>query len=53
MRQKWTSNEIYVNKDFRVTISKDTFEHLLAQTFRLEVEARRIRGKLDLECTLV
>ncbi|MCD2386492.1 DUF603 domain-containing protein, partial [Borreliella burgdorferi] len=35
--------------DSRVTISEDTFEHLLSQTFRSEVNARKVRSELDLE----
>ncbi|PRQ97077.1 hypothetical protein CV681_06455, partial [Borreliella burgdorferi] len=34
MRRKWESGESVVNQDSRVTISEDTFEHLLSQTFR-------------------
>ncbi|WP_418455507.1 DUF603 domain-containing protein (plasmid) [Borreliella californiensis] len=49
MRQKWESGETSINEGSRVTISEDTFEHLLAQTFRSEVKARKIRGELDLE----
>ncbi|MBB6213780.1 hypothetical protein HNP67_001275 [Borreliella californiensis] len=49
MRQKWESGEISVNEASRVTINEDTFEQLLAQTFRSEVKARKIRGELDLE----
>ncbi len=33
MRQKWESGEISVNEDSRATISEDTFEHLVSQTF--------------------
>ncbi len=49
MRQKWESGESVVNQDSRVTISEDTFEHLLSQTFRSEVNARKVRSELDLE----
>ncbi len=49
MRQKWESGEISVNEDSRVTISEDTFEHLLAQTFKSEVKAKKVKGELDLE----
>ncbi len=49
MRQKWESGESSVNQDSRVTISEDTFEHLLSQTFRSEVNARKVRSELDLE----
>ncbi len=33
----------------RITISEDTFEHFVAQTFRSEVKAKKVKGKLDLE----
>ncbi len=49
MRQKWESGEISVNEDSRVTISEDTFEHLVAQTFKSEVKAKKVKGELDLE----
>ncbi|WP_419250445.1 DUF603 domain-containing protein, partial [Borreliella afzelii] len=49
MRQKWESGETSVNEDFRVTISEDTFEHLVAQTFKSEVKAKKVKGELDLE----
>ncbi|PRR32176.1 DUF603 domain-containing protein [Borreliella burgdorferi] len=49
MRQKWESGETSFNKDSRVSISEDTFEHLLSQTFRSEVNARKVRSELDLE----
>ncbi len=49
MRQKWESGEISVNEDSRVTISEDTFEHLIAQTFKSEVKAKKVKGELDLE----
>ncbi|MCD2412646.1 DUF603 domain-containing protein, partial [Borreliella burgdorferi] len=39
MRQKWESGETSVSEDSRLTISEDTFEHLLSQTFRSEVNA--------------
>ncbi|WP_434787058.1 DUF603 domain-containing protein, partial [Borreliella burgdorferi] len=43
MRQKWESGESVVNQDSRLTIGEDTFEHLLSQTFRSEVNARKVR----------
>ncbi|OJH14674.1 hypothetical protein ER70_07245, partial (plasmid) [Borreliella bissettiae] len=49
MRQKWESGGNFINEDSRVTISEDTFEHLLSQTFRSEVNARKVRSELDLE----
>ncbi|WP_215538064.1 DUF735 family protein [Borreliella bavariensis] len=49
MRQKWESGEISVNEDSRVTISEDTFEYLVAQTFKSEVKAKKVKGELDLE----
>ncbi|PRR45787.1 hypothetical protein CV662_06370, partial [Borreliella burgdorferi] len=49
MRQKWESGESVVNQDSRLSISEDTFEHLLSQTFRSEVNARKVRSELDLE----
>ncbi|ACN93307.1 conserved hypothetical protein (plasmid) [Borreliella finlandensis] len=49
MRQKWESGEGCVNENSRVTISEDTFEHLVAQTFRSEVKAKKVKGELDLE----
>ncbi len=49
MRQKWESGETSDNGDSRVTISEDTFEHLVAQTFRSEVKAKKVKGELDLE----
>ncbi|WP_210371840.1 DUF603 domain-containing protein [Borreliella garinii] len=49
MRQKWESGEISVNEDSRVTISEDAFEHLVAQTFKSEVKAKKVKGDLDLE----
>ncbi len=49
MRQKWESGETFGNEDSRVTISEDTFEHLVAQTFRSEVKAKKVKGELDLE----
>ncbi|WP_418905244.1 DUF603 domain-containing protein (plasmid) [Borreliella finlandensis] len=49
MRQKWESGETSVNEDSRVTISEDTFEHLLSQTFKPEVNAKKVRIELDLE----
>ncbi len=49
MRQKWESGETSVNEDSRVTISEDTFEHLVAQTFKSEVKAKKVKGELDLE----
>ncbi|WP_210368849.1 DUF603 domain-containing protein [Borreliella garinii] len=49
MRQKWESGETSVNEDSRVTISEDTFEHLVAQTFKSEVKAKKVKGDLDLE----
>ncbi|WP_210753432.1 DUF603 domain-containing protein, partial [Borreliella valaisiana] len=33
----------------RVTISEDTFEHFVAQTFRSEAKAKKVKGELDLE----
>ncbi|APS99166.1 hypothetical protein Bmayo_05670 (plasmid) [Borreliella mayonii] len=49
MRQRWESGESVVNEGSRVTISEDTFEHLLSQTFKSEVNARKVRSELDLE----
>ncbi|WP_420025759.1 DUF603 domain-containing protein (plasmid) [Borreliella yangtzensis] len=49
MRRKWESGETFVNENSRVTISEDTFEHLVAQTFRSEVKAKKVKGELDLE----
>ncbi|WP_418454922.1 DUF603 domain-containing protein (plasmid) [Borreliella spielmanii] len=49
MRQKWESGDSCVNDDSRVTISEDTFEHLVAQTFKSEVKAKKVKGELDLE----
>ncbi|APS99138.1 hypothetical protein Bmayo_06175 (plasmid) [Borreliella mayonii] len=49
MRQKWESGESFVNEDSRLRISEDTFEHLLSQTFRSEVNARKVISELDLE----
>ncbi|WP_418906529.1 DUF603 domain-containing protein (plasmid) [Borreliella turdi] len=49
IRQKWESGEISINEDSRVTIGEDTFEHLVAQTFRSEVKAKKVKGELDLE----
>ncbi|MBB5141892.1 DUF603 domain-containing protein [Borreliella afzelii] len=49
IRQKWESGEISVNEDSTVTISEDTFEHLVAQTFKSEVKAKKVKGELDLE----
>ncbi|WP_210753297.1 DUF603 domain-containing protein, partial [Borreliella valaisiana] len=49
MRQKWESGETSDNGNSRVTISEDTFEHLVAQTFRSEVKAKKVKGELDLE----
>ncbi|OJH14222.1 hypothetical protein ER70_10030, partial (plasmid) [Borreliella bissettiae] len=49
IRQKWGRGETSVNDDSRLTISEDTFEHLLSQTFRSEVNARKVRSELDLE----
>ncbi len=49
MRQKWESGESVVNQDSRLTISEDTLEHLLSQTFKSEVNARKVRSELDLE----
>ncbi len=43
MRQKWESGETSDNGDSRVTISEDTFEHLVAQTFRSEVKAKKLK----------
>ncbi|WP_210360301.1 MULTISPECIES: DUF603 domain-containing protein, partial [Borreliella] len=39
MRQRWESGETFGNENFRVTIGEDTFEHLVAQTFKSEVKA--------------
>ncbi len=50
MRQKWESGENSVSDDSRLSISEDTLEHLLSQTFRSEVNARKVRSELDLEC---
>ncbi len=50
MRQKWESGETSVDENSRLTISEDTFEHLVAQTFKSEAKARKIKGELDLEC---
>ncbi|MCD2401790.1 DUF603 domain-containing protein, partial [Borreliella bissettiae] len=47
MRQKWESGGNFINEDSRVIISEDTFEHLLSQTFRSEVNARKVRSELD------
>ncbi|WP_424632793.1 DUF603 domain-containing protein [Borreliella lusitaniae] len=49
MRQKWESGEGSLSEDSRVIISEDTFEHLIAQTFKSEVKAKKIKGELDLE----
>ncbi|OJH14096.1 hypothetical protein ER70_10700 (plasmid) [Borreliella bissettiae] len=49
MRQKWESGESSVNDDSRLSISEDTFEHLLSQTFKSEVNARKVISELDLE----
>ncbi len=49
MRQKWESGETSVSDDSRLSISEDTFEHLLSQTFKSEVNARKVRSELDLE----
>ncbi|WP_420025150.1 DUF603 domain-containing protein (plasmid) [Borreliella yangtzensis] len=49
MRQKWESGETSANENSRVTISEDTFEHLVAQTFKSEVKAKKVKGELDLE----
>ncbi|WP_418457487.1 DUF603 domain-containing protein [Borreliella andersonii] len=51
MRRKWESGESSFRGDSRLSISEDTFEHLLSQTFKSEVEARKIRSELDLERT--
>ncbi|ACN52709.1 conserved hypothetical protein (plasmid) [Borreliella valaisiana VS116] len=49
MRQKWERGETSVNEDSKVVISEETFEHLVAQTFRSEVKAKKVKEKLDLE----
>ncbi|WP_420025233.1 DUF603 domain-containing protein (plasmid) [Borreliella yangtzensis] len=49
MRKKWESGETVVNDNSRLTISEDTFEHLVAQTFKSEVKAKKVKGELDLE----
>ncbi|WP_420025454.1 DUF603 domain-containing protein [Borreliella valaisiana] len=49
MRQKWESGETSANEASRLTISEDTFEHLVAQAFRSEVKAKKVKGELDLE----
>ncbi|WP_418905757.1 DUF603 domain-containing protein [Borreliella japonica] len=49
MRQKWESGETSVGDNSRVIISEDTFERLVAQTFKSEAKARKIKGELDLE----
>ncbi|MCD2398292.1 DUF603 domain-containing protein [Borreliella burgdorferi] len=49
MRQKWESGAGSDNNDSRVTIGEDTFEHLLSQTFKSEVKAKKSKGELDLE----
>ncbi|WP_367611783.1 DUF603 domain-containing protein [Borreliella kurtenbachii] len=49
MRKKWESGENSVSDDSRLSISEDTLEHLLSQTFRSEVNARKVRSELDLE----
>ncbi|WP_417903095.1 DUF603 domain-containing protein (plasmid) [Borreliella andersonii] len=49
MRRKWESGESSVSGGSRLSISEDTFEHLLSQTFKSEVEARKIKAELDLE----
>ncbi|MBB6208537.1 DUF603 domain-containing protein [Borreliella lanei] len=49
MRQKWESGESSVSGDSRLAISEDTFEHLLSQTFKSEVNAKKVRSELDLE----
>ncbi|XPC97988.1 DUF603 domain-containing protein (plasmid) [Borreliella japonica] len=49
VRQKWESGETSVGDNSRVTISEDTFEHLVAQTFKSEAKARKVKGELDLE----
>ncbi|XOU12940.1 DUF603 domain-containing protein (plasmid) [Borreliella americana] len=51
VRQKWENGETSVNEASRVTISEDTFEHLLSQTFKSEVKAKKSKGELDLERT--
>ncbi len=51
IRQKWESGEILVNEDSKVTISEDTFEHFVAQTFKSEIKAKKVKGELDLECS--
>ncbi|WP_421136329.1 DUF603 domain-containing protein (plasmid) [Borreliella yangtzensis] len=49
MRKKWESGETLVNENSRITISEDTLEHLVAQTFKSEVKAKKVKGELDLE----
>ncbi|WP_417861671.1 DUF603 domain-containing protein [Borreliella andersonii] len=51
MRQKWENGGGFDNEGSRVTISEDTFEHLLSQTFKSEVKAKKGKGELDLERT--
>ncbi|OJH14389.1 hypothetical protein ER70_09075 (plasmid) [Borreliella bissettiae] len=49
MRRKWESGESSASEDSRLSISEDTFEHLLSQTFKSEVNARKVISELDLE----
>ncbi len=49
MRQKWERGETFDNEDSRATISGNTFECLVAQTFKSEVKAKKVKGELDLE----
>ncbi|WP_215538018.1 DUF603 domain-containing protein, partial [Borreliella bavariensis] len=51
MREKWESGETFIEENSRLIISEDTFEHLVAQTFKSEAKARHIKGELDLECS--
>ncbi len=51
MRQKWESGEGSLSEDSGVIISEGTFKHLVAQTFKSEVKANKIKGELDLECS--
>ncbi len=49
MRQKWERGETFDNEDSRATISGNTFECLVAQTFKSEVKAKKVKGELNLE----
>ncbi|QFP42589.1 DUF603 domain-containing protein, partial (plasmid) [Borrelia miyamotoi] len=52
MRRKWESlqnNPNYITSTSKLTISEDTFNHMLARSLEVETHANRLKNQVEIE----